>query len=151
MLEVRLLHKKLADYNRELEEAVRNKTAELRESENRFRRLTEVASDWCWEQDACGHFINMPDTLLKALGVSRANNPQAPDELNGWNENDRAQFSAALASHEPFVDFTLCRTNDRGQAQHFRISGEPLLDKDGKFLGYRGLGTEYKLLINLAG
>src|SRR4030081_255271 len=40
MLEVRLLYKKLDDYNKELELAVRERTAELRESEARYRSLT---------------------------------------------------------------------------------------------------------------
>ena len=45
MLEVRLLHKKLAAYNEVLEQTVRDRTAELLQSEERFRRLTELASD----------------------------------------------------------------------------------------------------------
>jgi len=45
MLEVRLLYKRLANYNRELEETVAERTAELRESEARYRSLTELASD----------------------------------------------------------------------------------------------------------
>ena len=46
MLEVRLLYKKLENYNKKLEQTVAERTAELRESEARLRRLTELASDW---------------------------------------------------------------------------------------------------------
>jgi hypothetical protein len=46
MLEVRLLYKKLESYNEVLEQTVRERTAELREGEERFRRLTELVSDW---------------------------------------------------------------------------------------------------------
>ena len=46
MLEVRLLYKKLEDYNKVLEQTVAERTAELRESEARYRSLTELASDW---------------------------------------------------------------------------------------------------------
>jgi CheY-like chemotaxis protein len=151
MLEVRLLYKKLAEYNQELEDTVRQRTAELRASELRFRRLTELASDWCWEQDEYGHFVNTPDPLLKLLGVNRSADPHQPDTLDGWNENDRTQFYATIATHQPFVDFTCCRTNEEGQAQHFRISGEPVLDEAGRFSGYRGLGTEYKVLFSATG
>ena len=56
MLEVRLLYKQLENYNKELEQTVAERTAELRESEARFRRLTELASDWYWEQDEKGTF-----------------------------------------------------------------------------------------------
>ena len=45
MLEVRLLYKRLENYNKLLEQAVQERTAELRESEARFRSLTELASD----------------------------------------------------------------------------------------------------------
>jgi CheY-like chemotaxis protein len=151
MLEVRLLYKKLAEYNQELEDTVRTRTEELRASESRFRRLTELASDWYWEQDEYGHFVNMPDSLLKLLGICSAEQPQQPDTLTDWNENDRTQLYALLASRQPFVDFTCCRTNNKGQTQYFRISGEPLLDETGKFTGYRGLGTEYKVLLSAVG
>ena len=44
MLEVRLLYKKLENYSKELEQTVLERTAELRESEARYRSLTELAS-----------------------------------------------------------------------------------------------------------
>ncbi|MBM2855033.1 MAG: histidine kinase [Steroidobacteraceae bacterium] len=50
MLEVRLLYKKLENYNKLLEQTVQERTAELRESEARYRSLTELASDWYWER-----------------------------------------------------------------------------------------------------
>jgi len=46
MLEVRLLYKKLENYSKLLEQTVQERTAELRESEARYRSLTELASDW---------------------------------------------------------------------------------------------------------
>ena len=54
MLEVRLLYRKLENYAKVLEQAVQARTAELRESEARYRSLTELASDWYWEQDEHG-------------------------------------------------------------------------------------------------
>jgi CheY-like chemotaxis protein len=57
MLEVRLLYKALGNYSKVLEQAVQERTAELRESEARYRSLTELASDWYWEQDENGKFI----------------------------------------------------------------------------------------------
>jgi CheY-like chemotaxis protein len=41
MLEVRLLYRQLENYNEALEKAVRDRTAELRESESRYRNLAE--------------------------------------------------------------------------------------------------------------
>ena len=59
MLEVRLLYRALAAHNALLEQTVRERTAELAESEARYRSLTELASDWYWEQDENGAFTKV--------------------------------------------------------------------------------------------
>ena len=69
MLEVRLLYRRLEGYSRELEQTVRERTAELRESEARYRSLTELASDWYWEQDENGHFTKVSGPVLEMLGI----------------------------------------------------------------------------------
>src|SRR3982074_2442786 len=69
MLEVRLLYKKLENYSKTLEQAVQERTAELRESEARYRSLTELASDWYWEQDENGKFTKVSGPVLEMLGV----------------------------------------------------------------------------------
>lgn len=150
MLEVRLLHKKLDECNRHLEETVRQRAAELHESEARFRRLTELASDWSWEQNAQGRFVNMPDALRHRLGIETSTDPHSPDHLIGWNENDHAKFLATLASKQTFIDFTFCRTSEKGDAIYFRISGEPIWNDHGEFAGYIGLGADYKVQISAA-
>ena len=45
LLEVRLLYKRLENYNKVLEQTVQERTAELRENETRYRSLTELTSD----------------------------------------------------------------------------------------------------------
>src|SRR5437763_1577204 len=69
MLEVRLLYKKLENYNKALEQTVQERTAELRESEARYRGLTELASDWYWEQDEKGNFTKVSGPVLEMLGM----------------------------------------------------------------------------------
>ena len=69
MLEVRLLYKKLENYNKVLEQTVQERTAELRESEARYRSLTELASDWYWEQDENGNFTKVSGPVLEMLGI----------------------------------------------------------------------------------
>ena len=41
----------------------------LRESEARYRSLTELASDWYWEQDEKGNFIKVSGPVLEMLGI----------------------------------------------------------------------------------
>jgi PleD family two-component response regulator len=69
MLEVRLLYKKLEESNEVLQKKVHERTAELRESEARYRSLTELASDWYWEQDENAKFTKVSGPVLEMLGI----------------------------------------------------------------------------------
>src|SRR5450756_229848 len=107
MLEVRLLYKKLDSYNRVLEQTVEERTAELRESEARFRRLTELSSDWYWEQDASGHFTKVYGPVLEMLGipVDGLLGEITQEQATRWNEAERAVLKANVAARRPFLDF----------------------------------------------
>jgi DNA-binding response OmpR family regulator len=59
MLEVRLLYRQLENYNDLLEQAVLERTAELRESESHFRSLAELGSDWHWAKDESGKYVKV--------------------------------------------------------------------------------------------
>ena len=58
-----------SSYNKVLEQTVQERTAELRESEARYRSLTELASDWYWEQDENGNFTKVSGPVLEMLGM----------------------------------------------------------------------------------
>ncbi len=144
MLEVRLLYKQLENYNQVLEQTVLERTAELRESEARFRRLTELASDWYWEQDESGHFNKIYGPVLEMLGIPI-------DTLLGeireaqvvrWNEAERAVLKAHMAARRPFLDHVYSRVDTEGAHQYFQVSGEPMFDSSGRFTGYRGVGRD---------
>jgi PAS domain S-box-containing protein len=144
MLEVRLLYKKLADYNRILEATVAERTAELRESEARYRSLTELASDWYWEQDEAGHFTKVSGPVLDMLGlqVEPLQGDVNPASNSGWNESERATLRATIAARQPFLDLQLHRTQVDGSRQIFQVSGEPMFNRSSRFVGYRGIGVE---------
>jgi PAS domain S-box-containing protein len=144
MLEVRLLYKKLANYNKVLEWKVSERTAELRESEARYRSLTELASDWYWEQDAAGSFTKVSGPVLEMLGI-RVDSLQGNAEsakVDGWNEAERQQLQATIAARQPFLDFIFTRVKADGSQQKFRVSGEPMFNQSSRFVGYRGIGVE---------
>ena len=144
MLEVRLLYKKLDEYNKVLEQTVQERTAELRESEARFRSLAELASDWYWEQDEKGNFSRVSGPVLEMLGIQvpvfagEASN----DKTTGWNEAEREALNAKIAARQPFLDFVFSRVNADGSQQKFRVSGEPMFNQSCGFTGYRGIGVE---------
>ena len=144
MLEVRLLYKKLEDYNKLLEQKVLERTAELRESEARFRSLTELASDWYWEQDENMKFTKVSGPVLEMLGikVDAVNAETAGVPAAGWNEAEREALKATIAARQPFLDFVFHRINADGSRQQFRVSGEPMFNESCRFLGYRGIGVE---------
>jgi PAS domain S-box-containing protein len=144
MLEVRLLYKKLENYSKELEQTVLERTAELRESEARYRSLTELASDWYWEQDEHGNFSKVSGPVLEMLGirVDPLTGKAGAVQVAGWNEAERRELQATIASRQPFLDFVFSRVNADGSQQRFQVSGEPMFNRSSRFIGYRGIGVE---------
>ena len=145
MLELRLMYRQMALRNSQLEATVLQRTQELRESEARFRGLTELASDWYWEQDETGAFTKVSGPVLEMLGIQvDALTDGAPEDATpaGWDETERAVLRTRIAAREPFLDFPFRRQQADGVWQHFRVSGQPMFDGTCRFIGYRGVGVE---------
>jgi PAS domain S-box-containing protein len=141
MLEVRLLYRRLNEQNRLLEQTVLERTAQLRQSEARFQRFTELSSDWYWEQDASGKLTQFSGPVEEMLGIS--NCATAEDmAAAGWNVPERASLNARIANRQPFLDFIYSRTLPDGRIQTLQVSGEPMFDAASGFAGYRGIGLD---------
>jgi diguanylate cyclase (GGDEF)-like protein/PAS domain S-box-containing protein len=117
----------------------------LRASEQRFRDLTDLSSDWFWEQDEELRFTlvsakapdKMPRAASSPLGKRRW-------ELEGLLDLDDPKWDehrATVASHLPFRDFVYLRDMPSGP-RWLSISGVPVFDERGRFRGYRGVGTD---------
>lgn len=141
MLEVRLLYRKLNDYNLVLEQKVLERTAELRESTERFQRFTELSSDWYWEQDANGELTQFSGPVKEMLGIGQ-NTTVGELEAAGWNVQQRAELGEKIANREPFLDFIYSRTLADGTIQYMQVSCEPIFDGASAFAGYRGIGLD---------
>jgi PAS domain S-box-containing protein len=150
MLEVRLLYQKLDKYNRVLEQTVQERTAELRESEARFKSFTELSSDWYWEQDRAGNFTKISGPVLEMLGIE-TNDISTASGASGasdrvvagrWNAAERALLDANIAARRPFLDFIYSRSQADGTMQYLQVSGEPMFDSASRFSGYRGIGMD---------
>jgi PAS domain S-box-containing protein len=144
LLEVRLLYRKLENYSKELEDKVQERTAELRESEARYRSLTELASDWYWEQDEKGDFSKVSGPVLEMLGFQTPPLAGATGDvqLSGPNDVQRTELRAIIASRQPFLDLVFNHVKADGSQQQFRVSGEPMFNRSSRFIGYRGIGVE---------
>jgi PAS domain S-box-containing protein len=127
-----------------LEQTVQERTAELRESEARYRSLTELASDWYWEQDEKMNFTKVSGPVLEMLGIRVG--PLAGETAEGrpsrLERAERAVLQATIAARQPFLDFLFHRVNADGSQQQFRVSGEPMFNRSCRFIGYRGIGVE---------
>jgi PAS domain S-box-containing protein len=112
----------------------------LRESEARFRSLTEMSADWYWEQDEQFRFTSLSPGMALAgagtpadtLGRTRWDLHPGPEEDPDWSRH-----RALLEAHLPFRDFLL--KAQRENARFILISGQPIFSPDGEFRGYRGV------------
>ncbi|HEY6864811.1 MAG TPA: GAF domain-containing protein [Burkholderiales bacterium] len=118
----------------------------LRDSEERFRSLSKLSSDWYWEQDENFRFTKMSDALLGRSGrvAAAAHIGKRRWELPTLNMThaDWEAHRALLEAHQPFSDFEICRPDQEGNPCYASISGEPIFDDAGKFRGYRGVGKD---------
>jgi len=116
----------------------------LKQSEQRARDMAEAASDWFWETDADGKFTYFSDTHSKKLGVvsseiigqKRQTLAVPGDDAGMWR-----QYTETIEKREPFRDFQYDYARSDGQPQTLKISGKPVYDETGEFIGYRGAGT----------
>jgi diguanylate cyclase (GGDEF)-like protein/PAS domain S-box-containing protein len=117
----------------------------LRHSEQRFRDLSELSSDWFWEQDADLRFTGVttaPPGAAEnwrdgAVGRQRWEQDAILDlDDPKWDEHRRL-----LAARRPFRDFVFC-FRGRDGIRWASISGKPVFDEQGGFVGYRGTGRD---------
>ena len=118
--------------------------AELRESEARFRSLSDLSSDWYWEHDSEGRFVQLAgDHSLNGLSVAEVLG-RTRWEIGALNmsEADWQAHRAVLAAHQPFRDLELQRRRPDGSIHWISVSGVPVFDAEGRFAGYRGVGRD---------
>jgi diguanylate cyclase (GGDEF)-like protein/PAS domain S-box-containing protein len=115
----------------------------LQRSETRFRSLTQLSSDWYWEQDKHYRFVPVDSTVFKEAGeLMAAHLGKAPWEIGALNmtEADWAAHRAELEARRVFRDLELHMQGEGEQQVWIAISGMPIFDEDGAFLGYHGVG-----------
>ena len=115
----------------------------VRKSKQRFRRMVEMSSDWYWMQDDQLRFVEVTgleqeqDTDV-VIGKARWEIPG----LAALPEKAWEQHRARLERHESFSEFVFLRYNRAGELRYLSVSGEPLFDDKGTFIGYHGVGKD---------
>lgn len=120
----------------------------LRASEQRFRDISEAASDWFWETCPDLRFVYISERFFELTGIK-------PEDIIGKTRWEFAsaetialapeswrQHQKGLEAHEPFRDFRYETINKNGERNYISLSGKPIYDEDGMFIGYRGTGTD---------
>ena len=113
----------------------------LHRCEARFRRLTELSSDWYWEQDSDFRFTRFVGCgVLGAGEVFGKTRWELPNIVLG--EAEWAEHKSQLAAQWSFCDFEFAAVHPDGQLGYYCISGEPVYDEAGTFTGYCGTGLD---------
>lgn len=124
-----------------------NKLAQdqLRNSEARFRALTELSSDWFWEQDADFRLTRLegrPDGVRHLHPSRYLGSTHWDSDAQGLSAADWQAHRARLLAHDTFHDFEYQRSREDGSLMWVSVSGTPIYDAQGRFQGYRGVGRD---------
>jgi len=113
----------------------------LRRSEARFRRLTELSSDWTWEQDSHFRFTKITGTGMAGTGdILGKTLWELPTIV--LSDDEWIKHKSELAAQWSFCDFEFAAVLPDGQNGYYRISGEPTFDETGTFTGFHGTGLD---------
>jgi signal transduction histidine kinase len=136
---------RLRQENELLQSQLAARTASLQESDRRLQAIADLTADWVWETDAEHRFTY--------VGL---NSPVAPYQVSAFIGRTRWQVfggdpetdpkwsahRADLEARRPFRRLHCTYIGPEGQARVLAISGKPQFDAAGRFLGYRGIGSD---------
>jgi PAS domain S-box-containing protein len=124
---------------------VEERSEKLAQSESRFRDFALISSDWFWETDENHRFTYVSEGIRQfgqepASRIGRSRMELAADldtEADKWRDH-----VAELERHEPFRNFVYTRKLGDQPENTVSISGNPIFDAAGRFLGYRGTARD---------
>lgn len=135
----------------ELERRVEDRTAELRNTRDRFEMFTDSTTDWYWEWDQDLRFSYFSGPSEAITGIKQEDLLGKTHAQSGVpTEMDAALWQAHLdciGAHRPFRNFVRSRLKPSGETVWISINGTPYFAEDGAFLGYRGTGHDITHLV----
>ena len=126
----------------------RKRAAELAVMEERARAYARMSSDWYWEQDENLRFTWLSGGIFDKAGIDaqRFYGNTRLEMMAGTASDETialfAEHGKLLQTRRPFQDFEYPIATDAGEVRYVSVSGEPVLDREGNFRGYRGTGKD---------
>ncbi|MBM3522786.1 MAG: PAS domain S-box protein, partial [Alphaproteobacteria bacterium] len=115
------------------------------ESEARFRDFASSTADWFWEMDERLRFTYVSQSNYAITGMRPEEFYQtSPLDFrpDGVTDQDWEQHLQALRAAAPFKDLRFRAVGPDGVTRTVATSGKPFFDAEGRFQGYRGIGTD---------
>lgn len=120
--------------------------AALKASEDRFRRLVSLSSDWYWEQDADLRFTRVSGSIFEKnnidLSTTLGKRRWEDTSVRGVSPEQWRTHRKLLEQRKPFRDFVYQVLGPTGDLRWCSSSGNPVFDEKGHFCGYHGVGTD---------
>ncbi len=127
-----------------LEEITERKRMEeaLRQSQEKYKNLTETTADFIWEMDSQGRYTYCSPQMEKLWGIKPAEMiGKAFFDLMPPNDKKRSMefFAGVGASPKPFTGLETTAYVSQEGLIYLETSGVPFFDDNGKLLGFRGI------------
>jgi PAS domain S-box-containing protein len=113
-------------------------------SEQRFRDFAKVASDWFWEADAESRLTYLSGRAAAGDNDTGAFIGKTLIEIARGDPADESwrRYLEDIEARRPFRDFAYRYAQADGTEHFWSLSGTPIYDPAGRFLGYRGTGAD---------
>ena len=119
-----------------------------------LRDFEENTSDWLWEIDEEGMFDHVSERITQAVGLPSSELMQVPFQKIFAMRVPEAPVSdgarkvfTAIAGRRPFHNMTV-EIKTPGASIWWLLTGKPIYDKSGTFVGYRGVGSDITVARN---
>jgi len=117
----------------------------LRESEARFRAMTENSADWIWSLDVSGRHVYSNSRVFEALGYAADELSSLPveklihaDDLPLYH----ATFAQAVAGRHGWANVPLRWRHRNGSYRIFESNASPSFDELGELIGFQGVDRD---------
>lgn len=118
---------------------------ELTKSEEKFRDFTDTASDWMWEvsPDYRLTYISELGQKLSGRSLEEILGTRLEKLLEFFEGRDEWEMLIeASRQEESFSDFQTLYIHPDKSRRHYSLSGKPIYNTGGEFIGYRGIGRD---------